>query len=171
MHRHVGVFKSFGTTQREFDYNASDFQAGVAIVPERYSFSFSYSGNSVKRCWWKSRKRSWTAVDCLQQFNGTSGCSGTCCCRNYLKQLFSFCAPNYHQSFVRKVVYIYLLWNLWLLSFGFLDKSSIGSRKVKTQVITVTSQMSLRSGINIIVSQRERAVNTGKLPEARETAN
>ena len=53
----------------------------------------------------------------------------------------------------------------------FLDKSSIGSRKVKTQVITVTSQMSLRSGINIIISQRERAVNTGKLPEARETAN
>ena len=42
---------------------------------------------------------------------------------------------------------------------------------MKTQVITVTSQMSLRSGINIIVSQRERAVNTGKLPEARETAN
>lgn len=28
---------------------------------------------------------------------------------NYLKQLFSFCAPNYHQSFVHKVVYIYLL--------------------------------------------------------------
>lgn len=31
--------------------------------------------------------------------------------------------------------------------------------------------MSLRSGINIVVSQREREVNTGKLPEARETAN